>query len=460
MNIFIKKLLREGLLVDSELNELINNLDFSSFKINKTLNPNVWLSDTEVKPEIRETLINIAKKYYESLGLKIPISDIILTGSLANYNWSKYSDFDIHILIDTKKFGEKEELIKDLLDTKTKSWNDSHDIKIKGYDVELYVQGVDQEHHSTGVYSLMNEKWLLKPEKVNPKINKKEVKAKYDKIVNILSDIKKEYDSEKYDLVVDRLGKLKDRIKKMRQAGLEGAGEFSSENIAFKLLRRNNIMGELYDLLISAYDKSVSIDENKTRLYEEDGDLNFQINDYGFNIVISAFTQNNGSSIIMGSIILNKISDGYESFDGVISKELYDEIFSDSKLMEIEKLTVNKDYRKTGVAKALMTRAIEYSKEIGYSNFYLNASQIGVGGLTLNELVGFYSKFGFKAIPSEKTQSGDNVEMYLNLSSSINESKDKTINCKNCGWHWKKSQSKMEDLYLCHKCGYDNHPRK
>jgi hypothetical protein len=50
MNIFIKKLLREGLLVDSELNELINKLDFSSFKINKTLNPNVWLSDTEVKP--------------------------------------------------------------------------------------------------------------------------------------------------------------------------------------------------------------------------------------------------------------------------------------------------------------------------------------------------------------------------------------------------------------------------
>jgi hypothetical protein len=312
MNIFIKKLLREGLLADSELNEIINKLDFSSFKINKTLNPIVWLTDSELKPEIKKTLIDIAKKYYESLDLKIPISDIILTGSLANYNWSKYSDFDVHILIDTKKFGNKEELIKELLDAKTRSWNDNHNIKIKGYDVELYVQGNDQEHHSTGVYSLLNEKWLLKPEKVNPTINKKEVKAKYDKIVNILSDIKKEYDSEKYDIVVDRLEKLKDRIKKMRQAGLEGAGEFSSENIAFKLLRRNNIMGELYDLLISAYDKSVSIDENKTRLYEEDGELKFEINNYGFNIVISAFTQNNGSSIIMGSIILNEIK-GHDS---------------------------------------------------------------------------------------------------------------------------------------------------
>jgi GNAT superfamily N-acetyltransferase len=42
---------------------------------------------------------------------------------------------------------------------------------------------------------------------------------------------------------------------------------------------------------------------------------------------------------------------------------------------------------------------------------------------------------------------------------TINESEDKTIKCKNCGWHWKESESAKEDLYLCHKCGYDNTPR-
>jgi GNAT superfamily N-acetyltransferase len=417
MNIFIKKLLREGLLVDSELNELINKLDFSSFKINKTLNPNVWLSDTEVKPEIRQTLINIAKKYYESLGLKIPISDIILTGSLANYNWSKYSDFDIHILIDTKKFGEKEELIKDLLDTKTKSWNDSHDIKIKGYDVELYVQGVDQEHHSTGVYSLMNEKWLLKPEKLNPKINKKEVKAKYDKIVNILSDIKKEYNSEKYDLVVDRLEKLKSRIKKMRQAGLEGAGEFSSENIAFKLLRRNNIMGELYDLLISAYDKSVSIDENKTKLYEEDGDLNFEINEHEDRITITGFI-NEGD--IVGSVILEREFDAYYEFEGEMSEDDFYEIFEDGNFIKIEYIKIEDKYKNKGYGKLLLTKAIDYVKEIGESVIYLNASPMGNTGLALPELVSFYKKFGFKIIP-QLNKYKENKEMVLHLNQNINE---------------------------------------
>ena len=179
MSIFIKRLLREGLFIDAALNEITSDLDFSSFKIKKILNPEVWESEDKIKPEIKDLLIKIAKDYYETLALNIAVSDITLTGSLANYNWSKYSDFDIHILINTKKFGDKEDLIKDLIDFKTRAWNDSHNIKIKGYDVELYIQSVDQEHHSTGVYSLMDEKWVIKPEKLNPKIDKESVKSKY-----------------------------------------------------------------------------------------------------------------------------------------------------------------------------------------------------------------------------------------------------------------------------------------
>jgi len=261
MNITLRKLLREGLFIDSALNEITDELDFSSFKVKKILNPEVWESEDKLKPEIKDLLIKIGKNYYDSLELSIPISDIILTGSLANYNWSKYSDFDIHILINTDKFGDKKDLIKDLVDAKTRAWNDSHDIKIKGYDVELYIQGVDQEHHSTGVYSLMDEKWLLKPEKINPKIDKKTVKLKYKQVTDILSDIKKEYKHGNFETVNNRLTKLKERIKKMRQSGLETGGEFSPENIAFKLLRRNEIMGQISDLTDKAFDKSMSLDE-------------------------------------------------------------------------------------------------------------------------------------------------------------------------------------------------------
>ena len=127
--------------------------------------------------------------------------------------------------------------------------------------MELYIQGNDQEHHSTGVYSLMNYKWLTKPEKVNPKIDKDLIKVKYNSIVNTLSDIKKEYKKGKFDIVAKRLEKLKDKIKKMRQSGLEDGGEFSPENITFKLLRRNEIMTQIGDLLDKSFDKDMSLDE-------------------------------------------------------------------------------------------------------------------------------------------------------------------------------------------------------
>jgi tRNA nucleotidyltransferase/poly(A) polymerase len=40
----------------------------------------------------------------------------------------------------------------------------------------------------------------------------------------------------------------------------------------------------------------------------------------------------------------------------------------------------------------------------------------------------------------------------------LHESLDKTITCKKCGWQWKSSESSDAELYLCHKCGYDNKP--
>lgn len=261
MNNLIKTLLREGLFIDGAMNEITDSLDFSSFKINKILNPEVWDSEDTLKPEIRETLLKIAKHYYDSLDLNTPLLDITLTGSLANYNWSKYSDFDLHILIDITKFSDDKDLIKSLIDSKTRNWNDNHDIKIKGYDVELYIQDKGEEHHSTGVYSLMRGKWLIEPEKASPKINKDDVRKKYKKIVDTLADIKKQNKKGNEEVVVNRLEKLKERIKKMRQAGLDSGGEFSPENIAFKLLRRNEIMTQISELMDKTFDRSMSLDE-------------------------------------------------------------------------------------------------------------------------------------------------------------------------------------------------------
>ena len=253
---------------------LRENLDFSAFKMNDELNPVMWDGNTMMKEEISDTLLQIAKDYFTSLKINIPVKDITMTGSLANYNWSKYSDVDLHIIIDLDKMGDKKDMIKDLLDAKTRAWNDKHDITVKGYDVELYLQPYDQEHFSTGVYSVLNDEWVIEPKIQDDTIDKKNVVKKYNSIVNTVNDIHKDFAKKKdYKDVVSRLENLRDKIKKTRTAGLEGKGEYSLENIVFKLLRRNNIMEKIGDLLVKAYDESMSIDEELMKpIIEEDVD--------------------------------------------------------------------------------------------------------------------------------------------------------------------------------------------
>jgi len=235
-------------------------LDFSGFTMNKTLNSEIW-NDMKLHKDIRTTLLKIARDYIDSLDIKVKLKDITFTGSLANFNWSKHSDVDLHIIIDLGQIEHKTK-IKDLLDIKTDSWNAKHNITIKGYDVELYLQLHDQEHHSTGVYSVLHDNWVTKPKFREVSINKKQITKKYNKIADTFNDIQADYKKHKdYLDIVDRLEALRDKIKKMRKAGLETKGEFSTENIVFKLIRRNDIMGKLKDLLTKAYDKSVSIDE-------------------------------------------------------------------------------------------------------------------------------------------------------------------------------------------------------
>ena len=236
------------------------SIDLSGFQMQERLNPKVWDGE-ELKPEIRKNLLKIADDYFESLEIPgVDIEDVTFTGSLANYNWSQYSDIDLHILIDYKEVPVDESLVQDFLRTKSSSWNQNHDVKIYGYDVELYVQDVSEEHVSSGVYSILKNKWLVKPEKKPIKIDNINVKLKSNRIMDDIDDLYDEMKKEKnYEEIVSKADKIKDKIKKMRQAGLDKAGEFSVENMVFKVLRRNGMLDRLSDIKTIAYDKLVSL---------------------------------------------------------------------------------------------------------------------------------------------------------------------------------------------------------
>jgi len=112
------------------------------------------------------------------------------------------------------------------------------------------------------VYSVKRNKWLLKPEKEKFKINRNIIKKKALGFFTKLKEIKQIYVDGDYQKALDKSQELKDKIKKYRKSGLESGGEFSLENLVFKVLRRTPFMEVLNDINSKSYDQIMSIQEN------------------------------------------------------------------------------------------------------------------------------------------------------------------------------------------------------
>lgn len=234
----------------------------SSFNVQENLNPQIWdLNNSQMKPQVRESLLNIANEFINYLGFDIFVQDITMTGSLANYNWSKFSDIDLHIMFDFNEAKDQKELFAELFKLKKTLFNSTHDLKIKGYEVELYVQDTNEPHISTGIYSVLFDQWLDEPEKEEVKIDEKtlsdKVNAWTDKIDMLLSEV------EEMKLVdaLNILSKFKDRLKEYRNSGLENEGEYSYENLVFKFLRRNGYIQKLFDFQNELVDRKLSLNQ-------------------------------------------------------------------------------------------------------------------------------------------------------------------------------------------------------
>ena len=234
-----------------------------SFYLQDTLNPEIW-TDGEIDEEIRENLLTIAKDYMETVEVdNVEIKDIILTGSLTNYNWSKYSDYDLHIIVDFDEISDNHNLVERMFDFSKKNWNSQHEITIKGYDVEIAAQDIkDMEEAMTsgrmgGIFSLMNNKWIKKPSKSNFIPDEEQIRKKSSNFMSEIKEIESDLESSRGDLmeISQRISRVWKKIKDGRKAGLEKEGEYSLENLVFKLLRRNGYIQRIIDVKRQSYDK-------------------------------------------------------------------------------------------------------------------------------------------------------------------------------------------------------------
>lgn len=242
------------------LKERIEKSALKSFDVNDELEPTIW-QDDKLNPEVRENLLKIAKDFLTDLPFDIEPEDITLTGSLANYNWSKYSDIDLHIVVPFSKIDENIELVRQFFRNLQANWNAKHDIRMMDYEVEIYFQDSEEPHISTGLYSILNDEWLTKPKKENISLDYANMEKKARDISERISKIEKMMDDEDLDTVLDAIDRLRAKIRNMRKTGLESTGEYSVENLAFKVLRRSKELDRLADLKAKAYDEALSLPE-------------------------------------------------------------------------------------------------------------------------------------------------------------------------------------------------------
>ena len=232
-------------------------------KFHDELNPKLW-DGLELKPEVKEKLNEIAEAFKEYLDIpEDAILDIRITGSSASYNYTEYSDLDLHLIIDYEKVHEDCPLVEGYLWSYKSQFNANHDISIYDVPVELYAEDSKQEAISNGVYSLMEDRWLKEPKKIPPTDNDEDVQAKYQELKDAIDKCD---DSEVAN-------ELLDKIYTMRKSGLAEVGEFSTENMAFKLLRNDGSIDKLKKLKKEKVDKQLSLESYNEEMYTDEKDV-------------------------------------------------------------------------------------------------------------------------------------------------------------------------------------------
>lgn len=220
----------------------------------KQLNPLLFDNNT-LKSEIREKILAIVNEFLEYADVNIKVLDIRLVGSNAAYNYGKYSDMDIHIVTDLSKISDPETIARLYFDSVKKNFKDSYDIKIKGIEVELYVEDINTSAMSNGIYSVMQDKWIKEPTPSVEPTEDEMVEAEQieEDIIDTIENVK----------TVEDLQDILDKLYLMRKDALSSYGETGPGNLAFKSIRNKGILDDIKDVLRKSKAKELSLESKK-----------------------------------------------------------------------------------------------------------------------------------------------------------------------------------------------------
>jgi predicted nucleotidyltransferase len=221
-------------------------------KLHDTLNPLLW-EQNKLKPLVLRKIKQIGELWLDFVNIpNSNVDDVIFTGSNANYNYTKFSDIDIHYIVDKKKL-KCNKFIDDYLLDKKRLFSENYDLKIFGYSVEMYVQDKDESMpKNQGIFSIKNNTWIVKPHKIKLDIDDDTVLKKTKYILKRIESVLKLNN-------IESLQKLKEKLRNYRKSGLQLSGEFSLENLVYKNLRNIEVLQFIDDKINDLIHKKYSI---------------------------------------------------------------------------------------------------------------------------------------------------------------------------------------------------------
>lgn len=244
-----------------------DDVDLKSFELQTRLS-DIWEADGTLKLAVRDRLLEIADDFWDTIDIDwIEPDGVLLVGSICNYNWSVFSDIDLHLVVDFKEIHKNADFVQDYFNEKKKDWNNTHDkLEIMGFPVELYVQDVNAQTESTAIYDLEEDEWVKEPnpDEFEPIGDKKErIKVIASKIMTKIDDMEEYFnlqtDLHKIEMLGEKVNDLLDNIMAYRKKSLAKDGEMSEGNIVYKTLRRGEYLEKLWSMQSKIYDKLNSI---------------------------------------------------------------------------------------------------------------------------------------------------------------------------------------------------------
>jgi predicted nucleotidyltransferase len=239
----------------------------------KTLNSKLFTKEEILKETVRKKMLEIVDEFLENLkeqNIEIKVDDILLVGSNANYNYTKDSDIDLHIIANTKNMKYELEIANALYSAYRTLFNKNLDINIYNIPLELYVEVENTPRNSNGVYSIKKDKWVKKP--VHEEIPEYDIKALnklVDKWEKKCKDLLDKIAANKLEDEKQVVKLIEDIYEKLRKAGV-AKSEYAVENLAFKELRNKGYLDQLKVSKHELISKRLSLEEKLDRQARND----------------------------------------------------------------------------------------------------------------------------------------------------------------------------------------------